>query len=184
MRFGVEYDLTKHQLFKTVCRTSESMRLTVIEAYVIWIVKSEISTSVLLEPEFDIQRSGWYLQILEHLCKPETLCFVDPRGRTVIHVINPGKTRRRRQISIEALDCTTRTLQVFLIACHTPSVEIAFQHFRTLDIKWVSIIEAVFLVEGQLILGGIAISSEVPVCRNIRESLRANTGPEMSSVRV
>jgi len=51
-----------------------------------------------------------------------------------------------------------------LIACHTPSVEVAFQHFGTLDIKWISIVETVFSVEGKLILGGIAIPSEVPVC--------------------
>jgi hypothetical protein len=48
MRFGVEYNLTKHELLRSVCqcRTSESMRLTVIEAYLIWVVQSEISTSV------------------------------------------------------------------------------------------------------------------------------------------
>ena len=183
MRFGVEYNLTRHGLLRLVCRTSESMRLTVIEAYVIWVVKGEISTSVRVTwARIDIQRSGYYLQVLEYLCKPETLCFVDPRGRLVIHVIYPGKTRRCRQISIETLDCTTRTLQVRLIACHTPSVEVAFQHFGTLDIKWISIVETVFSVEGKLILGGIAIPSEVPVCWNIRESLGPNTGSDISLV--
>jgi hypothetical protein len=70
-----------------------------------------------------------------------------------------------------------------LIARHTPSVEIALQHFRTLDVIWNSDIVAVFFVEGQLILGGTAIPSEVPVCRNIRKYLGSDTGPDMSLVR-
>jgi len=67
-----------------------------------------------------------------------------------------------------------------LIACHTPSIEIALEHFRTLDVIWDSGIVTVFLVEGQLILGRIAIPSEVPVWGRIREYLGPNTGPEMS----
>jgi hypothetical protein len=69
-----------------------------------------------------------------------------------------------------------------LIACHTPSVEITFQHFRTLDVKWIGDVVTVFLVEGQLILGGIAIPSEVSVWRNIGEFFGTNTRPEMSLV--
>jgi hypothetical protein len=46
MRFGVEYNLTKRELLGLVRRTSEPMRLTVVEAYMAWVVKSEISTSM------------------------------------------------------------------------------------------------------------------------------------------
>ena len=67
-----------------------------------------------------------------------------------------------------------------MITCHTPSVEIAFQHFRTLDVIWDGDVVTVLLVEGELILGRIAIPSEAPVCRNISEYLGANTRPEMS----
>jgi len=46
MRFSVEYILMEHELLKSVYQASEEMRLTVIKADMIRVVKGEISMHV------------------------------------------------------------------------------------------------------------------------------------------
>ncbi len=43
MRFSVEYILMGHELMRPVCEASEMMRLTVIKADMIRVIKGEIS---------------------------------------------------------------------------------------------------------------------------------------------
>jgi hypothetical protein len=43
MRFSVEYILMEHELLRSVCGTSKVMRLTIIKADMIRVVKGEIS---------------------------------------------------------------------------------------------------------------------------------------------
>ena len=127
-------------------------KLTVIKADMIWIIKSEIPArraASCFEPDSTIRDGpGCYSQVLEHLRKPETLRFVDLRCVTAVHVIDPSKSRRRRQIFVETSDCTTCTVQVNLFACHAPSVEVAFEHFGSLDVICCSDVVTVFRVEG------------------------------------
>ena len=184
MRFSVEYVLMEHEILRRVCQDLESMGTHIYQGlYDSDHQKWDICERRGCLSQINNQWWVYYLQVLEYLCKPETLRFVDLRCITAVHVINPSKTRRCRQIFIETLYCTTRTLQVCLIACHTPSVEIAFQHFGTLDVICSGDVVTVLLVEGKLFCGGNAVSSEVPIWRNICECLGANTRPKMSSMR-
>jgi hypothetical protein len=69
-----------------------------------------------------------------------------------------------------------------LVPCHTPSIEIALEHFRTLDVIWINDVVAVLVIKGSLVAGGIAIPGEVPIFRDISKVLGANAGPETNSV--
>ena len=130
-----------------------------------------------------IQRRRYHLQVFQHLRKPEALRFIDlGRGR-VVHVVKPNKSRRCVQIFVETGDCTLRTLQVSRISRHPPSIEIALEHFRTLDVIRGNDVVTVLVVEGKLIFGRRLKTGEVPVRRNVCKYLRADPGPETISAR-
>ena len=128
-----------------------------------------------------IQRRGYHLQVFQHLRKPEALRFVDLGRGGVIHVVKPNKSCRCEQIFVETSNCTLRTLQVSRVSRHTPSVEIALKHFRTLEVIGSGDVVTVFLVEGKLIAGGRAGTGKAPICRNICKCLGTNASPETIS---
>ena len=131
-----------------------------------------------------IQRRRYHLQVFQHLRKPEALRFIDlGRGR-VVHVVKPNKSRRCVQIFVETGDGTLRTLQVSRVSRHTPSIEIALKHFRTLEVIGSGDVVPMFVVEGKLIFRGRARTGEAPICRNICKCLRADAGSEIISIRV
>ena len=87
MRFSVEYILMEHELLQSVCGTSKTMGLTIIKADMIRVVKGEISIHMRVRVASPISLSwGYFLQVLEHFCKPETLRLVDLPGPNVVHV--------------------------------------------------------------------------------------------------
>ena len=76
-----------------------------------------------------------------------------------------------------------RTLQVSRISRHPPSIEIALEHFRALDVIRGNDVVTVFVVEGKLIFGRTFKTGEVPVGRNVCKYLRADPGPGTILVR-
>ena len=130
-----------------------------------------------------IQRRGYHLQVFQHLRKPEALRFVDLGRGGVIHVVKPNKSRRCEQIFVETGNCTLRTLQVNRISRHPPSIEIALEHFRTLDVIRSKDVVTVLVVEGKLVFGRALKTGVVPVRRNVCKYLRADPSPETVLVR-
>ena len=124
-----------------------------------------------------------HLQVFQHLRKPEALRFVDLGRGGVIHVVKPNKSRRCEQIFVETGNCTLRTLQVNRISRHPPSIEIALEHFRTLDVIRSKDVVTVLVVEGKLVFGWTLKTGVVPVRRNVCKYLRADPSPEMVLVR-
>ena len=123
-------------------------------------------------------------QILQYLCKPETFCIIHHSSWATTRAIVSDVHYTRIspvfhcQIFLETLNCLCSPICVLGVPCHTPSIEIRLEDFGTKDIVGSGDVEAMFIVESDLIWCGSATTG-IPTIRGTKgEYFRPDPSPE------
>lgn len=117
-----------------------------------------------------------YSQVLEDLGEPETFHVIDFFGNHIVNIVDTSVCNSCRQILLEADSGTDCVVEVLGITSRTPSIEVRLKDFRTKNVVGSGNIEAMRIIEIELLLTRSSVASEVSVARDVCETFRANPG--------
>jgi hypothetical protein len=115
-----------------------------------------------------------YSQVLEGLSEPETFHVIDFVRIHSGNVVDTSIPNICRQILLEAHRGTNCIVVVFGIAGHAPSIEVRLKDFRTKIVVGRSNIEAMLVIEIELLLTRWSAASVIAVARRVCKNFRAN----------
>lgn len=81
-----------------------------------------------------VTRKGHYIQIFQHLSKPEALCIINQGPSRIVDIVEASKSSWGLQKFVETVDGAGCTVEVFLVSSHTISVEIGLKDFGALNV--------------------------------------------------
>lgn len=112
-------------------------------------------------------RMQQYSQVLEDLGEPETFHVVDFVGIHLVNIVDTSVPNICRQILLEADRSTNCIVEVLRIASHAPSIEVRLKDFRTKEVVGSGDIEAMLVIEIELLLTRSSLASVVAVARHV-----------------
>lgn len=92
-----------------------------------------------------------YVQVLQHLCEPETFQIINLGRVHIVDVVESGIRDCSRQVFLETLDRAGRIVEIFRIPSHAPSIKVGLEHLGTQDIIRRGDVESVFVVKLHLL---------------------------------